>query len=55
MSALQGINVVLGLLILLVGSGLILFRHFNLLFDFAWSAGELSGYLFGEGSGPGIF
>jgi len=27
----------------------------TLLLDFAWSAGELSGYLFGEGSGPRIF
>ncbi len=38
MSALQSINVVLGLVVLLTGAGLIAFRHFNLLFDFAWPA-----------------
>jgi serine phosphatase RsbU (regulator of sigma subunit)/CHASE2 domain-containing sensor protein len=38
MSALQGINVVIGLVVVLAGAGLIAFRHFNLLFDFAWPA-----------------
>ncbi len=31
-------GLVVGLMVLLVGAGLIAFRHFNLLFDFAWPA-----------------
>ena len=36
LSALQGINLAVGLVIVLVGAGIISFLHFSLLFDFAW-------------------
>ncbi|MEO5693874.1 MAG: CHASE2 domain-containing protein [Usitatibacter sp.] len=38
LSALQGIHLALGLVIVQLGAGLILFLHFNLLFDPAWPA-----------------
>ena len=38
LSALQGIHLALGLVILLIGAGIISFLHFNLLFDPAWPA-----------------
>ncbi|HUP97897.1 MAG TPA: CHASE2 domain-containing protein [Usitatibacter sp.] len=38
LSALQGINLAVGLVIVLLGGGIIAFLHFNLLFDFAWPA-----------------
>jgi serine phosphatase RsbU (regulator of sigma subunit)/CHASE2 domain-containing sensor protein len=38
MSALQGINVVFGLVVLLVGASLIAFHNFSMLFDPAWPA-----------------
>ena len=38
LSALQGINVVFGLLVLIVGAGLIAFRNFSILLDPAWPA-----------------
>ena len=38
MSALQGINVVVAMVVLLFGAGLIAFRHFDLLLDPAWPA-----------------
>jgi serine phosphatase RsbU (regulator of sigma subunit)/CHASE2 domain-containing sensor protein len=37
-SALQGINLVVGLVLLLLFAGITAFRHFNMLFDFAWPA-----------------
>jgi adenylate cyclase len=37
-SALQGINLMVALVLLLLFAGLVAFRHFNLLFDFAWPA-----------------
>ena len=36
LSALQGINLAVALVIMLVGAGIISFLHFHLLFDFAW-------------------
>ena len=38
LSALQGIHLAFGLVVLLVGAGLILFHNFSLLFDPAWPA-----------------
>jgi adenylate cyclase len=38
LSALQGINLVVALVLLLLGAGIVAFRHFNMLFDFAWPA-----------------
>jgi len=38
LSALQGIHLAVGLVIVLAGAGLIAFLHLNLLFDFAWPA-----------------
>ena len=36
LTALEGVNVVAGLLVLLVGTGVIAFRHYGLLLDPAW-------------------
>ena len=36
MSALQGIHVALGLIVLIVGASVLAFRHLHMLFDFAW-------------------
>ena len=38
MSALQGIHLALGLVVLIVGAGLLAFRHWHMLFDYAWPA-----------------
>ena len=38
LSALQGINLVVALVLLLLLGGIVAFRHFNMLFDFAWPA-----------------
>jgi adenylate cyclase len=38
MSALQGIHVAFGLVVLIVGGGVLAFRHLHMLFDFAWPA-----------------
>ncbi|MGZ5063835.1 MAG: CHASE2 domain-containing protein [Usitatibacter sp.] len=38
LSALQGINIVVLLVLILFAIGLVAFRHFHLLFDFAWPA-----------------
>ncbi len=37
-SALQGINLAVGLVLLLLCAGIVAFRHFHMLFDFAWPA-----------------
>ena len=38
LSALQGINLVVGLVLLLLLAGIVAFRHFHMLLDFAWPA-----------------
>jgi serine phosphatase RsbU (regulator of sigma subunit) len=38
MSALQGIHLAIGLVVLIVGAGLLAFRHWHMLFDYAWPA-----------------
>jgi serine phosphatase RsbU (regulator of sigma subunit)/CHASE2 domain-containing sensor protein len=38
LSAMQGINLMVALVLVLLAVGLVLFRHFHVLFDFAWPA-----------------